>query len=469
MQQYYAQWKFKHPQPEDFKRIAVPYLGSDTSLFSYLYTKGILPGNELKGTKLIFPLKKESLKNYTTNPAKNAIIVLPAIGFNSYDKLMVGGLATNYGSPVSRFNFLAVPLYATGSKSLTGLGKLNYAIRSSGLLRRTDVFLNASSFTMNDFKDEENNQYQMRFLKLVPGVRFTFRERDAHSTANKFIQWKTYLLKEQSLNITIDSIFTPADTTIRYNYTTPSTSRYLNQLQLGIRNFRALYPFDITLQAEQARDFIRTTFTANYFFNYAKGGGLSVRFFAGKFNYLNGKTIQKQFANDRYHFNMTGANGYEDYTYSDYFIGRNKFEGLASQQIMIRDGGFKVRTDLLASKVGKTDDWLMAANFVTTLPNNINPLSVLPVKIPLRLFADIGTSAEGWNREADADRFLFDAGLQISLLNETVNIYVPLIYSKVYSDYFKSTIPDNRFLKTISFSINFFNKELKKLHHEFEL
>ena len=31
----------------------------------------------------------------------------------------------------------------------------------------------------------------------------------------------------------------------------------------------------------------------------------------------------------------------------------------ASQQIMMRDGGFKIRTDLLADKIGKTDDWLM--------------------------------------------------------------------------------------------------------------
>ena len=67
----------------------------------------------------------------------------------------------------------------------------------------------------------------------------------------------------------------------------------------------------------------------------------------------------------------------EDYTYSDYFAGRNEFEGMASQQIMVRDGAFKVRTELLAEKIGKTDNWLMAVNFSTTIPPNINPLHVL--------------------------------------------------------------------------------------------
>jgi hypothetical protein len=469
MQQYYNEWKFKHPQPEDFKRIASSELGGEAeTIFTHLHTKGILPSNQLKGSTVVFPLKKDAIKNYTTNPTKNAFIVLPAIGANSYDKLMLGGLFTNYGSPTAKFNFLAIPFYATGSKSFTVLGKLNYAFRSNGLVRKTDLFLNASSFTMDEFKDDEANKHKMRFAKVVPGIRFTFKEKTARSTVNKFIQWKTFLIREESLRITADSIFTPTDTTIQFNFSTPAKDRYLNQLQFGYQNLRALYPFDVTLQIEQAQDFIRTALTANYFFNYAKGGGLAVRFFAGKFNYLNGKTIQKQFANDRYHLNMTGPKGYEDYTYSEYFFGRNKFEGLANQQIMIRDGGFKVRTDLLASKIGKTDDWLMAVNLTTSVPDKINPLSVLPIKIPLRVFASAGTYAEAWDRDADTDRFLFEAGLQLPLFNEIINIYVPIIYSKVYSTYFKSTIPDNRFLKTMSFSINLFNKDLKQLNRELE-
>jgi hypothetical protein len=123
---------------------------------------------------------------------------------------------------------------------------------------------------------------------------------------------------------------------------------------------------------------------------------------------------------------------------------------------------------LLAAKIGKTDDWLMALNFNTTVPKNINPLSVLPVQIPLRVFFDIGTYAEPWKKNSGDDRFLFDAGFQLSLFSETLNIYVPVFYNQVYGDYFKSTITKNRFLKTISFSINLYNKELKELNREIE-
>ena len=133
-------------------------------------------------------------------------------------------------------------------------------------------------------------------------------------------------------------------------------------------------------------------------------------------------------------------------------LAETNLKAVASQQIMIRDGGFKVRTELLADKIGKTDDWLMAVNFSTTIPSNINPLSVLPVKIPLKLFVDIGTYSDAWEKNSTEDRFLFDAGLHIPLFKETINIYIPLLYSKVYKDYIKSTsgqeksFPENHFV-----------------------
>jgi hypothetical protein len=469
MRRYYNTWKFKHPQPEDFKAIVAASLGTKAGeKLALLNQKGILPENRLKGSTVLHPFQKGGIDHYLKTPTKNLFIVSPAVGFNVYDKFMLGGLVTNYGSPTAKLNFLAIPLYATGSQQLKGLGKLNLTLRSNGAIRKTDVFLNAASFHMDRFQVTEAQTYRMRFEKLVPGFRFTFRERTPQSTVTRSIQWKTFLIREQSLNVTIDSIFSPTDTAIQFHYSTPQKSRYLNQLQFVFRNDRALYPFDATLQVEQAQDFVRTSFTGNYFFNYAKGGGLSVRVFAGKFSYLNGRTVRKQFATDRYHLNLTGPKGYEDYTYSNYFIGRNTFEGLPSQQLLIRDGAFKVRTDMLAAKVGKTDNWLSAINFVSTIPDKFNPLSILPLKIPLRVFADIGTYAEAWDRNENVDRFLFDAGLQLSLWHESVNIYVPLLYSKVYRDYFKSTLTDKRFLKTISFSINFYNNSLKKLNRELE-
>lgn len=456
MQQYYEEWKFKHPQPQDLKKI----FGITTRLDELLM-------QPRKGFKIISPLKKGSIRDYASDPVKNILLLSPAFGANRYDKLMVGGLISNYKLPPNSFQFFLAPMYGLGSKKFTGLGKLNYTVMPDGAIRKADFFLNVSKFSMDDFKDTAGRNLVMQFQKLVPGIKFTFREKTSTSTVEKFIRWKTFFIKEQSLRIIPDTLFNGTDTTLLLHYLLPQSNRYINQLSLVYKNSRGLYPFDVNLQIEQGKDFLRPTLTANYFFNYREGG-LAVRLFAGKFIYIKEKTLSRQFANDRYFLNMTGPKGYEDYTYSDFFIGRNEWEGTASQQIMVRDGFFKVRTDLLASKTGKTDNWLTAANFNASLPENLNPLSVLPVKIPLHLFFDIGTYAEAWDRNAGVDRFLFDAGFHLPVLKEAVNIYIPIVYTKVYGDYFKSTIPKNRFFKTISFTIDFYTRDIQKINREAE-
>jgi hypothetical protein len=471
MQDYYKQFQFKHPQPEDLKNVMALSTGQNMdSLFSYLNKTGPLPNEERKGFRFVpfFNPKSDSL--YLRSSANNIFLLTPSLGFNSYDKLMIGGLFTNYKLPPTRFQFVAAPMYATGSKSFTGIGKLNYTFYPSGSFRKIDLFLNAATFNIDQYTDSAGKKTFMAFQKIVPGIRFTLKQKDPRSTIQRYIQWKTFLIGEDNLHFYRDTVINGIDTTISNKYNILRNNRVLNQLSFVIKNERALYPYSGELKIEQASVFVRTAFTGNYFFNYPKAGGLDVRLFAGKFFYIGSKTITKQFETDRYHLNMTGANGYEDYTYSDYFIGRNKFDGMASQQIMMRDGGFKVRTDLLATKVGKTDDWLIAANFSSSIPSNINPLNLLPVKIPLKIFADIGTYSEAWKPDSGLDRFLYDAGFQIPLLHQTINIFIPILYSNIYRDYFKSTLEKkNRWLHITSFSIDISNLNLKKLNKNLSL
>ncbi|MEI9956108.1 MAG: hypothetical protein WDM90_07360 [Ferruginibacter sp.] len=134
------------------------------------------------------------------------------------------------------------------------------------------------------------------------------------------MQWKTFIINEQQLDFF-------RDTSRQIDIITyPLQTRYINQFQFVIENNRVLYPYKGALQVEQGDGFVRANFTSNYYFNYAKGGGLNLRFFAGKFFYTGDKTFLTQFKTDAYHLNMTGAKGNEDYTYSDYFVGRNEFD-----------------------------------------------------------------------------------------------------------------------------------------------
>ncbi|MEP6676886.1 MAG: M1 family metallopeptidase, partial [Ferruginibacter sp.] len=453
MHEYFRRWQFKHPYPEDFKKVLEEVSGHNLdAVFSLLNQKGSLTKEKIKKDirlTAFFNLKETDRHQY--------ISVAPAIGYNFYDKLMLGLFIHDYQLPLPKLEFVAAPMYSGTSKSFNWLGRVGYNWYPGNNGRHIELAVGGESFNTNIYIDSTLKKNYLRFTKLVPSLKYVFANKDPRSKITKFIQWKTFLIKETQLHF-------ERDTSNQFDIISyPEKSRYLNQLRFLVENHRVLYPYRAELQAEQAKDFVRLTFEGNYFFNYAKGGGMNIRFFAGKFFYLGDKTFTKQFETDPYQLNMTGPKGYEDYTYSNYYVGRNEFKGLSDQQIMIRGGGFKVRSDYLSSKIGKTDDWLSAANFTTSIPDKINPLSLLPFKLSVKIFADIGTYAEAWKKNAQTGRFIYDAGVQVSFFKDVLNIYIPLLYSKVYRDYFLSTIPEGRFAKVISFSIDVQRFNLRKL------
>jgi hypothetical protein len=453
MQQYFEHWKMKHPYPSDLKSVLEQSSGKNLdSVFALLHSESSLqPPSKKK-------LRVGLLAANNTNTS-NALIITPVAGINMYDGFMIGAALTNYTLPPTRFQFIAAPMYATKSKQLNGFARASYTMYPAKTFQRITIAVNALKFSTNDFVDTANQKYITGFRKIAPSLKFVLAEKNPRSSRERFLQWKTFLLDEDDLRFRSDTFPNGNRFT---KISTVSARRYLNQLRFVIQDSRVLYPYRGELMAEQAKDFVRLAFTGNYYFNYNEKLGAGIRVFAGKFIYLGEKTISKQFGTDPYHLNLSAPKGYEDYTYSNYFIGRNEFEGFASQQMMMRDGGFKVRTDLLANKIGKTDDWLMALNLSTDIPDQINILNILPFRVPLKVYLDIGTYADAWKANAEGSKVLYNAGLQLSLLKNTINIYAPLLYSKAYKDYFLSTIYEKRFLKNISFTIDIQNFSFKK-------
>lgn len=443
MKSYYDTWKFKHPYPVDFKTIAEGVSNRNlTDHFSLLDKKGPLEDSKKKTFKIsgIFSLKETDKYKY--------LFVSPALGINYYDKVMAGILVHNYTLPVPHLHFFAAPMYGIKSKSIVGTASAGYDIHTYGHINKIGIGISGSHFNVDRFTDSAGSVTFMPFTKVVPFLKVVFRHQPL-SEKESSIRWKTFLITETNIS------FRPDSSMQKDIITFPKSHEVLNQLTFSHANKRVLYPYSAVLNAEQGEGFLRLGFNGNYFFNYPTGDGLTLRFFAGKFIYLKTRTNEFKFKTNRYHLNMTGANGYEDYTYSNYFVGRNEYEGAASQQIMMRDGGFKIRTDLLNQKIGKSDDWLLAVNLNTPFPEKLNPLQVLPFQIPLKIYADAGTFAEAWQKNATAGKFLYDAGLQIALLDGIANIYLPLLYSEEYRNYYKTTIaPERRFWKRISFSID---------------
>jgi hypothetical protein len=449
MQAYFESWQFKHPYPEDLKTILEEKSGRPLdSFFALLSKKGPFPSryeHKKIGVAWLFPHDHTGKINY--------INLGPAIGYNLYDRFMIGALIHNYNLPPAAFQFLLAPFYATSSKQLNGIGTINYTWYPDNYFQKITLGLNGARFSSLSGTDSNGHEIFGGFYKVAPSIRFTFRNKSTRSSVEKWIEFKTFLIGEKSFAYslkTADTLFYPSPQSYQ--------TRYLNQLSFNIEHYRALYPYSAQAQVQQGSNFYRVNFTGNYFFNYAKDGGLNIRLFAAKFGYIGEKTIAKQLETANYQPKLTASRGNEDYTYSNYFIGRNESTGFPGQQIMMKDGGLKLRTDLFQDLQGRSDDWVAAMNFNSSLPNKL-----FPIKLPVKIFFDLGTYAGAWKSNPPTSRFLYVGGLQVSLLKGIVNIYVPLFYSADFSNSLKTVPDENNFWKKISFSIDVQHVNFRKI------
>jgi|GEM_PF-1594238 len=369
------------------------------------------------------------------------LFVSPAVGFNNYDKVMVGALVHNYQLPQQPFSFALAPMYATGSKRFAGWGQMDYNIWNANA--HWQIGLAGSTFSMSDFDIADYPKFYQRMWRVVPSVSLTLFDNDGASTRKWDFGLRSFILSQQHYTSSLDN-----NGQIAFSNLTWKTTLF--QANAQIQDTRKLYPYAVAAVADAGKEFLRLGVTGKYFFNYnATNRGVSARLFAGKFFYLKNQTMQVAADNSPYNFMLSGPSGSAnyhsfDYTYSDYFIGRSESTGWMSQQIMERDGFFKIPTTF-----GTSDDWLSALNLTADFPKQLDPLQRL--NSSLKLFFDIGTYSDLWSDVPPAGRFLYDAGLQVSLCKSLVNIYVPLIYSKTYKDRLPS---ENRFWKTVSFNIN---------------
>jgi hypothetical protein len=457
MREYYNRFSFKHPYPEDFKKVMEEVSGKNLdATFFLLNKKGALTkktkNKDVRFTSF-FSLKETDKHNY--------IFASPAIGFNMYDKLMVGAVLHNYTLPATKFQFVLAPLLATNSKQLNGIGRLGYSFYPDKTFQKIEAGLTGARFSSNYSLDSNGKKVFENFYKIVPFIRFYFKQNN-RSTVSSWLDIRSFTIGEKEF--TNFEYKAGSDSAFRYPTAFKNSTRTVNQISFTAVNYRALYPCDYQLQLQQGNGFYRVNVTGNYFFNYAKGGGLQTRVFFAKFGYVGGKNSNAYL----YQPKLLAGSGAEDYTNSNYFLGRTastsfgeipvKNGGIAAQQVMITNtGGLKLRLDPYGSVQGFSEKWVAAFNVSSTLPDKL-----FPVKLPLKVFLDAGTYAEAWGKNASTPRFLYVGGLQLSLFKNVLHIYAPVIYSKAFKEPLKTDKEANKFLKKITFSIDIQNISLRK-------
>jgi len=372
------------------------------------------------------------------NPKYTQINYLPILGYNQYNKFMLGCAFYNYSLLQRKTEITFAPMYAFGSKTPTGFADITrYFTQNNNLFQQITFTGKAKTFAYNYFDSKAFNEvnntnvnsFNLNYYKLSTNLDFELKKQNPRSKITQHIGYTSNFLFVDNEKYSFDY----SDTISRISVGSINKSTIINNFYYNLKDNRVINPYDLAFNLQHNDLFGKASITLNYSISFKDKNSLDIRLFAGAFLYKN------QNLKDDYRFRMSGFSGYQDYLFDYNFIGRNEINGIPNAQFTENDGAFKIWTPL-----GQTSKWLVAVNLKSPKVG----------KLPLKMYADIGTSE--FNESLYKDKFLYNVGVDICLWKNIFEIYVPFAYS---NDIKTALITNNKnsFFDTIRFTLNLHN------------
>ncbi len=355
--------------------------------------------------------------------SKWQVNIMPLLGWNYYNKLMLGGYLSNFTIPNKDFQYRLMPFYSFTTKNLNGNYALSYKILRS---RKLDIFIktqgktyaynenqNTALFEITDLPGDKISNYVMLKSELDINLKYV---KNYHSRENHFIL-KHYFLNEK------ENIF-------QFDY------KYIKRSKLK--------PLDINISArlydEQSLYF---SFQSNFYFPYTSGKGIDLRLFA---SYINGGI------SNSYYVGLSNMSGLEDYTYENTFLARSEDVKtreyfLLARQVIINDGGF-----VLYTPFGTQSEWVAAINIKIGIPK----MFVTPY-INLGTYQNAGNQVYHFNYQTNnfviaSKTLAYETGFAVVVLKNVFEIYFPFVTSR--DIYLYNNEITHRYTQRIKFLLN---------------
>lgn len=364
--------------------------------------------------------------------------IIPAMGYNVYDRFMLGLGLHNMQFPEQPFRYGIAAMYGWGSNTVVGTGFVTRSFYPKGASAFQEILLSlyAKRFSYRTTYLDDYDNPKAQFLSIVPELRLYFKKPFPRSTTSQWLTLKAYYIQEGKFAYHPD----PNDDT-RYlpekdGY---GTNTYLT-VDYDFANERTFNPYSAHAGLQLGQRLVKLSAEAKLKIDYFyKDKAIFLRAFGGRLWHLNTEPMQ----NARYYFASTYS-GWNDYLYEYPFIGRNHSSTLASQQIYMKEGGMKVPTLMYANQVGLGARWMLAANVKVDLP----------IGLPIQLFADVVRISDAEQVNSEGSKWLYDAGISLRLFR-FMDVYLPLLMSPEHQMYKESVLGKNAFFKSITFQLHF--------------
>lgn len=397
-------------------------------------SKGILKKTE--------PLKLQFIGSLD-KPTRTQLFFTPTVGFNKYDKFMLGAAFYNHVLPGKHFEWTLMPMYSFGDKSLVGHADAFFNIWPKVGAQKISIGANANQYHYYSLQSADydfivaNPDRRLGFTKVAPEIKIDFKKSRARSPIDQSVRLRAIWIKSDYQHRFYNGI------TNETNYTVRQQENTFYELSYLFENNRSIHPFDFTVKLQSTDNVVKAQLTGNYHINITRRKKIDIRLFAGTF------IINEAQGAGPYRFRMSGWGplglGNHDYLFDNTFVGRSETEGLWAQQMVVEDGGFKIY-----SPVGQSDKWLTSMNVTIPLPFKNRWLSMI------RFYGDAGLFSTSGISGAE---FVYDAGVQLSPTGDKgpINIYFPLLYSADIKDYYDANGLEYKNMIRFTFDLNAMN------------
>ncbi len=392
-------------------------------------TEGVLKKTEPLKLKLLGSLE---------DPGRSSLYWLPIFGLNKYDGLMPGLAFYNAIIPSKKLDFAIATQYGLRSGQPSGMGTVRYNIfPKNEKIKKIEIGINAKTYQF-DFLDSLKSESgiessYLSFRRVSPYLRFDLMR----SHTSRFYQTlefrRIFLQKEVPTFENLPSGFF-------YTVNTWS-NRLINQVKWEAGNTQALNPFRVNLTLEHAsyddafgikQDYLKLSFEWENNYVYEHNRAIKTRIFVGK-KFQNDSRKNKGLLFDEA-FNLT-SQGFNDYRFDNYYLGRSEPDGFFARQILLQEGGMKVALGSPYSE-GRSNDMVVAFNLLADMPQD------LPLKLPLRPYFDIAWYNDARPISSDltfTDQVWWQGGFSLGDKSGIFGIHFPVISSRNVADLYKQS------------------------------
>ncbi|MES2837119.1 MAG: M1 family metallopeptidase [Bacteroidota bacterium] len=351
--------------------------------------------NAKKLFKKVEPIRFQFLSSIE-NGNRTQVCFTPVVGWNNYDKTMLGLAFYNTSIPQKKFEYLLMPMFSLNTKDINGIYNIAYNIFPQTNIKKNAVQRFTASLSVKKFNEEFssdilNNKIYNSFIKIQPKIEIESKKKFARSTKKEIITIRNVsIIRGNRPNIEMPSLIVSDSS---YNY-------LVNEIKYRFSNQKPInpYSFEFNFQIGLLKSFAKVFTEFNYKISYPKSKkGTNIRLFAGKF-------ISPS-ANPYFGFAMSGNT---DYLYDYTLLARSRDAAwLQNNQVINNDGAFKNITTNTPST-----NWLTALNLSIDIP-----------KVPLAVYADLGLSS------TSNKAMVYNTGVAVKIIPNVFEVYFPAVMS----------------------------------------